>query len=78
LEASLGKKVPRTPSQSIKKLEVVAHACYPSYTGSINRKVMVQDSPGKNVRTYLKNIKKHRSLVCGSNGRVPAWQALCP
>jgi hypothetical protein len=40
---------------STNKLDVVVHACYPSSLGSINRRMTVQDNPGKNGRPYLKN-----------------------
>jgi hypothetical protein len=36
-------------------LNLMAHTCYPSYTGRINRRTVVQASPGVNTRPYLKN-----------------------
>jgi hypothetical protein len=44
---SLGKKVSKTSISVNKNLGMVACACHPSYVGSINRRVVVQASPGK-------------------------------
>jgi hypothetical protein len=33
----------------------VVHSCNPSYVGDVNRRIMVQVSPAKNVRLFLKN-----------------------
>jgi hypothetical protein len=37
------------------KLSMVTHACYPSYVGSINKRIIVQDDLGVNARAYSKN-----------------------
>jgi hypothetical protein len=39
-----GQKVFKTPISINKKLGVVVHACYHSYAGSLNRKIIVQAS----------------------------------
>jgi hypothetical protein len=38
-----------------KKLDAVAHTCHPSYTRSINGRIMVQASSSIKVRLYLKS-----------------------
>jgi hypothetical protein len=38
------------------KLGVVAHACYSSYIGSVNRRIMLQAGSGINARLYLKKL----------------------
>jgi hypothetical protein len=53
LEASQGKKFIRPHLDQ--QLGVVAHACYPNYTRSINRKIRVQDGSGINKRPYPQN-----------------------
>jgi ribosomal protein L31 len=50
-EASKAKKVSEIPSQQI-RLPMVEHACHPSYTGSTNKRLMVQASP----------VRKHKIL----------------
>jgi hypothetical protein len=35
--------------------------CYFTYAGSINRKIMVQASPGINVRPYLRNNQSKKA-----------------
>jgi hypothetical protein len=67
-EVEIGRiEVQSQPQQSVsqtpistKKLSMVLNTCHPTYIGSISRKSTIQDSPGKNVRLYLKNnrIKK--------------------
>jgi hypothetical protein len=42
-EASLGKKLAR-PSSQQKKLAMVAHACYPSYMISVNKRIPIQNT----------------------------------
>jgi hypothetical protein len=39
---------------------MVAHACDPSYTGSINRRLSVQASMGTNARPYAKNNRSKK------------------
>jgi hypothetical protein len=36
-------------------LDVVVHACHPSYVRRIKRRITVEASLGKNMRPYLKN-----------------------
>jgi hypothetical protein len=48
------KKLVRSPSQPI-KLGGVACICHPKHMGRINRRIIVQTSPGINSRPYLKN-----------------------
>jgi hypothetical protein len=57
LRPTQAKKLVRHPllSQSI-KLSLVVHACYPSYSEGINRRIVIQTSLGKNARLYLKKI----------------------
>jgi hypothetical protein len=56
-QASLGKIVPKTPSQPI-KLGVVAHICHLSYAGSRNRRIDIQASPVINAKDPLSKIIK--------------------
>jgi hypothetical protein len=44
-KASLGKKFLSSPSQPIKKLDMVVCACHPRFSGTINRKIPVQAGP---------------------------------
>jgi hypothetical protein len=53
-EVSPGKKFTRLYLNLYEKLNVVTHACHPSYMGSVNR-IVVQASPGINAKLYLKN-----------------------
>jgi hypothetical protein len=39
---------------------VVAHACHPSYVGSVNRKIVALANLGKNGTPYLKITKTKR------------------
>jgi hypothetical protein len=56
---------------------MVAHACHPSYAGSINRRITVQADLSVNVRPYLKKIPESKKGWGHSlSGRAPAWQAL--
>jgi hypothetical protein len=47
-------KYSETPSQPIKKLSMVTHACDASYAGSLNQRITVWASLGIKVRPYLK------------------------
>jgi hypothetical protein len=58
-KTSLGKKPSRCISIN-KKLGVVAHACHPSYTGNINRRITIQASLGINARLYSKKTYKEK------------------
>jgi hypothetical protein len=42
---------------------MIAHACNPSYTGAINRRIVVQDSQGKCRSPCLKNKLNQEVLV---------------
>jgi hypothetical protein len=42
---------------------VVIHACCSSYTGGIGKRTVVEASPGKSVRPYLKNNQSKKGLV---------------
>jgi hypothetical protein len=37
------------------KLDVEMHICHTSYMGGVNRTIIVQACPSKNLRPYLKN-----------------------
>jgi hypothetical protein len=52
-KASQGKQ--QDPITTSKKLDLVVHACHPSYTGSTNRRIPVQANWGIKARPYLKN-----------------------
>jgi hypothetical protein len=41
-----------------KKLGVVVYTCHPSYVEGVHKNIMVQASPGKNLRPYLKVKQK--------------------
>jgi hypothetical protein len=41
-----------------KKLGVVVYTCHPSYVEDVHKNIMVQASPGKNLRPYLKVKQK--------------------
>jgi hypothetical protein len=43
-----------TKLQKVVKPVAMVHAYHPSYLGGLNRKIVVQASPGKNARPYLK------------------------
>jgi hypothetical protein len=62
LEASPRKKVGEIPSQSIK-----AHACHPSYTGSLNRRTAIHIGLGYKSETLFEK-----------SGRAPIWQVQGP
>jgi hypothetical protein len=49
-----GQKVSKTPN-STNTVGMVAHAYYPSYSGSTIRSIVVQTGPGKNEGSYSKN-----------------------
>jgi hypothetical protein len=49
-------------------------ACHPSYMG----RVVVQDSPGRNVRPYFKNNESKKGWGQELSDRAPAWQAQGP
>jgi hypothetical protein len=46
-------KISETPLQPIKVS--MMYTCHPNYVEGINRRIPVQSSPGKNVKSYLKN-----------------------
>jgi hypothetical protein len=50
---------------------MVAHACHPSYVGSINRRITVQANLGINVRPQSKNKKRKNGWWSGSHDREP-------
>jgi ribosomal protein L31 len=41
-----------------KKLDMVVHACHPSYTGGVNRRTDVQANSVRNAKSYLKTKAK--------------------
>jgi hypothetical protein len=49
-----GQKVSETPPQQT-KLGMVVHTHHPSYVGGVNRRIMAEASPGKNLQHYPKN-----------------------
>jgi hypothetical protein len=57
-------KISKTLSQhnNNNKKEEVVYACNPSYLGSRSRRIMVEATLGKSVRTYLKNNYKQKGL----------------
>jgi hypothetical protein len=54
LEASLSKKVQKTPSHPIKKLSVVIAPVIPTMVESLNRRIVVQASLGSEQETLFK------------------------
>jgi hypothetical protein len=72
-------KVSETPISTNKKLGTVVHRCHISYTGSINRRTMVQASPGimedlfkkylklKGLQTWLKALSSNASTAKKKN-----------
>jgi hypothetical protein len=54
-KTSSGKKFMRPPSQPIENAGVVVHVWHCSYSGSISRRIEVQEYPGIKRRPYLKN-----------------------
>jgi hypothetical protein len=48
------------PTSANNELDVV-HACHPSYSGNINRSIVVQDSLGMYVRPYSKITKAKKA-----------------
>jgi hypothetical protein len=68
------------PLSTNKNLDIVVHACHPSYAGSINRRIMVQAGQSIKARPYLKNSKskKDPGVAQVVRVRVPAWQTQGP
>jgi hypothetical protein len=50
-----GQKICEAPISANKKLGMVTHTCHPSYMGSVNMRIEVQDGQGINSRRCLKN-----------------------
>jgi hypothetical protein len=59
LEASLGKKFAR-PHLNHKKLGMMVCACFPSYTGGVNRRIKVQTGPNIKLDHIAKVTKAKR------------------
>jgi hypothetical protein len=51
---------------------MMACTCSPSYTGRVNRKIIVQAGLVVNMRPYLKNNQIKKGWGHGSRGRVLA------
>jgi hypothetical protein len=52
---------------------MVVHACNPSYTGGIGRRITIRGMPlAKNERPYLKSNGSRKGWRYGSNDRVLA------
>jgi hypothetical protein len=65
-------------STNERKLDIVVHACHPSYAGSISRRIRVQARQGTHVRPHSKNQQSKKGWGHGSSGRAPAWQVQDP
>jgi hypothetical protein len=55
---------------------MVVHACNPRFWEA--GESWSKANPGKSTSPYLKNKLNAKGLRCGSHGRAPAQQALCP
>jgi hypothetical protein len=58
-------------SISTNKPGVVVHTWHPSYVGCINRKIVIQAHPGKNMSPYMKN--KAKGLGGGGVAKMVAY-----
>jgi hypothetical protein len=61
-QTSWEKKICETPTSTNKNLDVVAYACHPSYTRSINSRITEQASPVRNLTHYSKKYLKPKRL----------------
>jgi intein-encoded DNA endonuclease-like protein len=53
-------------------------ACHPRYAGGINRRIMIQASPGKIVILCSKKKEKKKDWRCDPSRRVPAYHTQGP